>query len=139
LAKKGARLGGGTGQFFLRFIGKDSFVLSGDVVACLRDTGLDVAEHPTSKKDLRKIQDQFNAWAEETGLPMTHFSRICAMSRYGKIEQRARNIRGLQIGVLEPRNNIERLLHLHLPERVTGLRYLSSSSLLWARAVIEGS
>jgi 3-methyladenine DNA glycosylase Tag len=80
LAKKGARLGGGTGQFFLRFIGKDSFVLSADVVACLRDAGLDIAENPTSKRDLRKIQDQFNAWAAETGLPMTHLSRICAMS-----------------------------------------------------------
>jgi 3-methyladenine DNA glycosylase Tag len=80
LAKKGARLGGGTGQYFLRFIGKDSFVLSGDVVACLRDAGLDIAESPTSKKDLRKIQDQFNAWAEETGLSFTHLSRICAMS-----------------------------------------------------------
>ena len=80
LAKKGARLGGGTGQHFLRFIGKDSFVLSVDVVACLREAGLDIAESPTSKKDLRKIQDQFNAWAEETGLPLTHLSRICAMS-----------------------------------------------------------
>jgi 3-methyladenine DNA glycosylase Tag len=80
LARKGSRLGGGTGQFFLRFIGKDSFVLSADVVACLRDAGLDIAENPTSKKDLRKIQDQFNAWAEETQLPMTHLSRICAMS-----------------------------------------------------------
>ena len=55
-------------------------MLSGNVVACLRDAGLDVALHPTAKKDLRKIQDQFNAWAEETGLPMTHLSRICAMS-----------------------------------------------------------
>jgi hypothetical protein len=54
--------------------------MSGDVVACLRDAGLDVAETPSSKKDLRKIQDQFNAWAEETGLPYTHLSRICAMS-----------------------------------------------------------
>jgi len=80
LAKKGARLGGGTGQYFLRFIGKDSFVLSADVVACLRDAGLDIAESPTSKKDLRKAQDQFNAWAQETGLPLTHLSRICAMS-----------------------------------------------------------
>jgi 3-methyladenine DNA glycosylase Tag len=80
LAKKGARLGGGTGQYFLRFIGKDSFVLSVDVVACLREAGLDIAESPTSKKDLRKIQDQFNARAEETGLPLTHLSRICAMS-----------------------------------------------------------
>jgi 3-methyladenine DNA glycosylase Tag len=80
LAKRGARLGGRTGQYLLRFIGKDAFVMSGDVVACLRDAGLDVAETPTSKKDLRKIQDQFNAWAEETGLPYTHLSRICAMS-----------------------------------------------------------
>ena len=80
MAKRGTRLGGGTGQFFLRFIGKDSFVLSADVVACLRDAGLVIADHPTSKKDLRKIQDQFNGWAEETGLPMTHLSRICALS-----------------------------------------------------------
>ena len=80
LAKQGARLGGRTGQFFLRFIGKDSFVLSMDVVACLRDAGLDISENPGSKRDLRKIQEQFNAWVEETGLPLTHLSRICAMS-----------------------------------------------------------
>jgi 3-methyladenine DNA glycosylase Tag len=80
LAKRGARLGGRTGQFFLRFVGKDSFVLSADVVACLREAGLDISENPTSKKDLGKIQAQFNAWAEETGLPFTHLSRICAMS-----------------------------------------------------------
>ncbi len=80
LAKRGTRLGGRTGQYLLRFIGKDAFVMSGDVVACLRDAGLDIAEAPTSKKDLRKIQDQLNAWAEETGLPYTHLSRICAMS-----------------------------------------------------------
>jgi 3-methyladenine DNA glycosylase Tag len=80
LAKRGARLGGNTGQLFLRFIGKDCFVLSKDVVACLRDAGLDISEHPSSKKDLRKIQEQFNAWIAETGLPLTHLSRICAMS-----------------------------------------------------------
>jgi 3-methyladenine DNA glycosylase Tag len=80
LAKRGARLGGRTGQFFLRFVGKDGFVLSADVVACLRDAGLDISENPTSKKDLGKIQAQFNAWAQETGLSFTHLSRICAMS-----------------------------------------------------------
>lgn len=80
LAKRGARLGGQTGQYFLRFIGKDGFVLSRDVVLCLRDAGLDIAEDPTSKRDLAKIQAQLNAWAEETGLPYTHLSRICAMS-----------------------------------------------------------
>lgn len=80
LGKRGSRLGGKTGQYFLRFIGKDGFVTSADVIACLRDAGLDIADNPTSKKDLRKIQDQFNAWAKETRLPRVHISRICAMS-----------------------------------------------------------
>jgi 3-methyladenine DNA glycosylase Tag len=80
LAKRGSRLGGRTGQYFLRFIGWDGFVLSGDVVLCLRDAGCDIAEAPTSRKDLRKAQEQMNAWARESGLPMTHVSRICAMS-----------------------------------------------------------
>jgi 3-methyladenine DNA glycosylase Tag len=80
LAKRGARLGGHTGQYFLRFIGKDCFVVSTDVAACLRDAGLDISDNPSSRKDLRKIQDQFNAWAGETGLPYTHLSRICALS-----------------------------------------------------------
>lgn len=80
LAKRGSRLGGRTGQYFLRFVGWDGFVLSGDVVACLRDAGCDIAETPTSKKDLRKAQEQMNAWAKESGLPMVHVSRICAMS-----------------------------------------------------------
>jgi 3-methyladenine DNA glycosylase Tag len=80
LARRGSRLGGRTGQYFLRFIGKDGFVASGDVVLCLREAGLDIAETPTSKKDLAKVQAQFNAWAKESGLPFTHISRICAMS-----------------------------------------------------------
>jgi len=80
LAKRGARLGGNTGAYFLRFIGKDGFMLSRDVIACLRDAGLDIAEAPASKRDLARVQQQFNAWAKETGLPYTHLSRICAMS-----------------------------------------------------------
>jgi 3-methyladenine DNA glycosylase Tag len=80
LAKRGTRLGGKTGQYFLRFIGKDGFVASNDVVACLRDSGVDIAANPTSRKDMRKVQDQFNTWAKESGLPRVHISRICAMS-----------------------------------------------------------
>jgi len=80
LAKRGSRLGGNTGQMLLRFLGYDGFVTSKDVVACLRDAGLDVAEAVTSKRDLAKVQAQFNAWADETGLPYTQLSRICAMS-----------------------------------------------------------
>jgi 3-methyladenine DNA glycosylase Tag len=80
LAKGGARLGGNTGMYFLRFIGWDGFMLSRDIVACLRDAGLDIADPPTSKRDLAKVQQQFNAWADETGLPYVHLSRICALS-----------------------------------------------------------
>ena len=80
LARRGSRLGGNTGQMLLRFLGYDGFVTSRDVVACLRDAGLDIAEQVTAKRDLAKVQAQFNAWAEETGLPYLHLSRICAMS-----------------------------------------------------------
>lgn len=80
LAKQGSRLGGNTGQYVLRWLGWDTFVLSSDMVAALRDAGLDIAENPTSKKDLATIQAQMNAWANETGLPRAHLSRILAMS-----------------------------------------------------------
>jgi 3-methyladenine DNA glycosylase Tag len=80
LSTRGSRLGGNTGQMLLRFLGWDGFVASKDVIACLRDAGVDIAEAPTSKRDLAKIQEQFNAWAKETSLPYTHLSRICAFS-----------------------------------------------------------
>lgn len=80
LAKRGKRLGGNTGRYFLRFAGKDSFLPSNDVVSALRAHGMEIAENPTSKRDLTAMQDQFNAWREETGLPYAHLSRICAMS-----------------------------------------------------------
>ena len=80
LAKRGDRLGGMTGQMLLRFLGWDGFSTSKDVVACLRDSGLDIAEEVKSKRDLKLVQEQFNAWAKETGLPYVHLSRICAYS-----------------------------------------------------------
>src|SRR6266566_3888722 len=55
LHKRGSRLGGNTGQMLLRFLGWDGFVTSRDVVACLRDAGLDVAEEAKSKSDLAKV------------------------------------------------------------------------------------
>ena len=80
LGKRGSRLGGKTGQYFLRFVGFDGFVTSGDMVTALRDAGLDVAADPTSKGDLAKVQAAINAYAAETGLPRVHISRILAMS-----------------------------------------------------------
>lgn len=78
LKKHGSRLGGNTGQWFLRSAGKDSFVLTGDVIRGLQESGLDIADNPTSKRDLLKIQAQFNAWHDETSLPYCHLSRILA-------------------------------------------------------------
>lgn len=80
LTKQGSRLGGNTEQMFLRFVGWDGFVTSRDVVACLRDAGIDISEEVKSKGDLAKVQAAFNAWAEETKLPYVHLSRICALS-----------------------------------------------------------
>jgi 3-methyladenine DNA glycosylase Tag len=79
LAKRGSRLGGYSAQYLLRFLGWDAFVLSGDVLMCLRDSGVPITKG-TSKKDLRLAQVQLNAWAKESGLPITHVSRICALS-----------------------------------------------------------
>jgi 3-methyladenine DNA glycosylase Tag len=80
LHARGARLGGATGQFFLRFVGFDGFITSPDVVACLRDAGVEIAPAASSKKDLAKVQAQFNAWRAESGLSATQVSRVCAMS-----------------------------------------------------------
>lgn len=80
LGKNGSRLGGNTGQYVLRWVGWDTFILSTDMVAALRDAGLDIGESPSSKADLAKIQKQINAWVEESGLPRTHISRILGMS-----------------------------------------------------------
>ncbi|TGP26392.1 MULTISPECIES: DNA-3-methyladenine glycosylase I [unclassified Mesorhizobium] len=80
LGKHGSRLGGNTGQYFLRWLEWDTFVISADMAAALRDAGLDIAQSPTSKRDLDKIQAQINQWSSETGLPRRHISRILAMS-----------------------------------------------------------
>jgi 3-methyladenine DNA glycosylase Tag len=80
LGKHGSRLGGNTGQYFLRWLEWDAFVISTDMTLALRDAGLDISESPTSKKDLGKIQAQINLWSEETGLARRHISRILAMS-----------------------------------------------------------
>lgn len=80
LAKRGSRLGGMTGQYLLRFLGRDAWIASRDMAACLRDAGLEISPNPTSRRELRLVQQQMTAWQAETGLPLAHLSRICAMS-----------------------------------------------------------
>lgn len=80
MKKQGSRLGGHSALWFLRRMEKDCFTLSKDVVVTLRSIGLEIAENPTSKRDLSKVQQQFNEWHEETGLAYSHLSRIAACS-----------------------------------------------------------
>lgn len=79
LKRRGSRLGGQTGRFFLRFVGKETPVLSTDVVRALIGQGV-VDKAPTSKKDLAAVQDAFNQWAEQSGRDLSQISRILAMS-----------------------------------------------------------
>jgi 3-methyladenine DNA glycosylase Tag len=80
LAKRGSRLGGATGQYLLRWLGWDAYIVSADMAAALRDAGIEIAENPTSKRDMAAIQKQLNAWHSETKLPYVHLSRILSLS-----------------------------------------------------------
>jgi 3-methyladenine DNA glycosylase Tag len=79
LKKRGSRLGGATGQYFLRFNGWDAFILSPDVVRALQREGV-VDGQPTSKRDLAAVQAAFNAWVAQTGRPQCEVSRVLAYS-----------------------------------------------------------
>ncbi len=74
LKRRGDRLGGQTGRFFLRFVGWDTPVLSEDVVKALIGQGV-IEKAPTSKKALAAVQDAFNVWHEESGRPFSQISR----------------------------------------------------------------
>jgi 3-methyladenine DNA glycosylase Tag len=79
LKKHGQRLGGNTGPYALRLLGKDTFILSSDVEAYLRaqkiiDGGLQ------SKKSLTAIQNYFNDLQQESHYTLTQLSRLIALS-----------------------------------------------------------
>lgn len=77
--KRGSRLGGMTGQYFLRQLGKDGWVLSRDVVAALIREGV-VDKAPTGKGAQRAVQQAFLEWSEESGRSFAHISRMLALS-----------------------------------------------------------
>lgn len=79
LKKRGSRLGGNTGQYALRFAGYDNFILSKSVVAALNMAGV-IDGAATSKTALRKVQDAFNTWADESGESFAAISRTLAMA-----------------------------------------------------------
>jgi 3-methyladenine DNA glycosylase Tag len=79
LKRRGQRLGGNSGPFFLRFVGKDTFMLSADVVMALTRQKV-IDKPPGSKKALAAVQDAFNVWRTESGRSFAEISRTLACS-----------------------------------------------------------
>ncbi|NDW01071.1 DNA-3-methyladenine glycosylase I [Salipiger sp. PrR002] len=79
LKRGGARLGGNTGAYMLRAVGKDGYVLSRDVVGRLIAEGV-IDKAPTSRRAMAAVQGAFNLWAEQGGQPLTTISRVLARS-----------------------------------------------------------
>lgn len=80
MKKRGSRLGGMTGQRVLRNMGKDTFIMTGDVVRALQLAGVEINANPTSQRDHKLIQQAFNSWHQQSGIPYSDISRICACS-----------------------------------------------------------
>ena len=81
MKKKGAQLGGRSAAAALRMAGKDTFMLSEDVMVQLRAQGIvHKVEDNKAKRDLLAIQGAFNAWHQQSGLPMSHISRMLSFT-----------------------------------------------------------
>ena len=82
MKKKGAQLGGRSASAILRMAGKDSFMLSQDVMVQLRAMGIsDKVDAPTAQRDLKRIQQAFNEWHTQSGgVPMAHISRMLSFT-----------------------------------------------------------
>lgn len=80
LNKRGSRLGGATGQYFLRFAGWDAWIASSHVCAALVREGALEKPQATSKRDLASLQAAVKAFHEDSGLPRAQISRLLALS-----------------------------------------------------------
>jgi len=79
LKKRGKQLGGNSAAYFLRMLGKDTFMLTDDVVTALKAQGV-IDRKPTSQRDLKQVQQVFNQWREQSGTPLCQISRLLAHS-----------------------------------------------------------
>lgn len=79
MKSRGNRLGGTTGQYALRFLGYDNFILSKSVVAALNMAGV-IDGAASSKTALAKVQAAFNEWRAQSGESQARISRVLAMS-----------------------------------------------------------
>ncbi|WIY26126.1 DNA-3-methyladenine glycosylase I [Parasedimentitalea psychrophila] len=79
LKKRGSRLGAMTGQYAMRFAGRDAFILSRDVTARLIAEGV-IDKTATSKTAMRAVQRAFNTWMDQSGRGLNEISRVLAFS-----------------------------------------------------------
>lgn len=79
LKGRGSRLGGASGPRVLRALGKDTFILTPDVLKGLKKARAALPS-ATSKAGLAAAQVAFNTWREESGLPLCVLSRVLACS-----------------------------------------------------------
>lgn len=79
LKKHGARLGGNTGVYALRMLGKDTFILSRDVEAHLRGHGI-IDTGIQSQKAQRDAQNFFNDLQQQSGRSLQELSQLVAFS-----------------------------------------------------------
>ncbi len=79
LGRRFNQMGGNSAPYFLRMAGKDTFVITPDVVRALIGTGV-VKRKPATNGERAAVQDAFNCWAEETGRPFCQLSKILAIS-----------------------------------------------------------
>lgn len=79
LKKNGSRLGGNTGPYALRFLGKDTFLLSRDVEGYFVARNI-IEGSSRSKRSLLAIQQQFNNWQQQSGRSLQEISQIVSMS-----------------------------------------------------------
>ena len=71
------QLGGMSAPLVLRSFGRDTFLLTGDVLATLARHGLYTGKG-TGKRDQRQIQDLFRHWRASEGLSFGALSVVCA-------------------------------------------------------------
>lgn len=79
LKKHGQRLGGNTGPYALRVLGKDTFILSRDVEAYFRAHDL-ISGGIQTKSSLATIQQSFNQWQQESDFSLSQLSRLIAFA-----------------------------------------------------------
>ncbi len=79
LAKRCLQLGGNSAPYFLRMVGKDTFILTKDVVRALNRWRAFDGE-PKRKADQSTVQTAFNHWAREANRPLCQLSLILALS-----------------------------------------------------------